>query len=50
MGRRRRYHDRRTDYVDFFFTEETAFSGMRIEAGDGDARVGDAERLRSRMG
>ena len=35
--------DRRLDDLDFLAAERAAFTGVRIEPGDGEARVGDAE-------
>ncbi len=46
LGAQRVEH--RRDHVDFLAAQVAAFAGMRIEAGDQDARLGDAE-LRSQV-
>ena len=42
--------DRRGDHGRFLVAEQPAFAGMRIEAGDGDARPRQAQAQRRRVG
>ena len=39
---------RREEYQPFVFAEQAAFTGMRVERGDSDSRLGDAEVLSHR--